>query len=243
MKKIIIDSEEFGLKERIAACIGYFDGLHRGHQKLLERTIAEAERLKIHSALICFSPDPVDIIRGYENRHLFSDKQREKLIKEKGIDLLIVISFDEKMMCMDPVTFIEKYLNRMNIEELVCGYDFSFGYKGKGNSALLQKYGNFHLSIIDEFKYYGKKVSSSRIKEELGKGNLKLVNNLLGFEYYQILKVTKVAKKGSKWLVEAIRKEKNITDIAEGTYDKFSLKDDVFTFISDKEYQVNEIRA
>lgn len=240
VKKIIFDSDDFVSEDEIVACIGYFDGIHRGHRKLIDRTISEAERLNIKSALICFRPDPVDIITNRKNKHLFSDKERENLIKETGIDIMIIISFDENMMRMNPLDFINKYLNQMNIRELICGYDFSFGYKGKGNSSLLKKYGNFVISVIPEYSYYGKKVSSTRIKEELNKGNLSLVNKLLGYTYYLNLKVIKVSKKGSKWLIEAIKKETDIADIKEGTYNNFNLKDGIYSFVSDKEYRINE---
>ena len=155
--------------------------------------------------------------------------------------MMIIISFDEQLMKMEAKEFIEKYLNRMNIEELVSGFDFSFGYKGSGNNKLLKKYGNFKNIIIPEHTHFGKKVSSSRIKDELNKGNLKLVDKLLGYPYYRNLKVINVSQNGSKWLIEAIQKEKDIIDIKDGKYDRFSLENGIYTFESDIPYKENDV--
>ena len=237
MKRILIKKSDFSIEERNVACIGYFDGVHLGHQDLLNKTISEAERLDLKSALICFKPDPADVISGRKNKHIFSDRERENIIKGFGIDIMMIITFDEELMKMDPVRFIKQYLNKMNIEELISGFDFSFGYMGKGNDELLNEYGNFRNIVIPEHTHYGKKVSSSRIKEELYKGNLSLVDKLLGYPYYLNLKVINVSQKGSKWLIEAIRKERNIIDIKEGDYGKFVLKDNIYSFESDVEYK------
>ena len=125
VKKILIKDNNFKINEEIVACIGFFDGLHLGHQELVNKAIYEANKLGLKSALICFNPDPVEIISKKKNNHIFSNRERENLIRSFGIDIFIVISFDEKMMKMDPVSFINDYLNKMNIKELVSGFDFS----------------------------------------------------------------------------------------------------------------------
>lgn len=240
MKKILIKDSEFEIKERNVACIGYFDSVHLGHQDLLNKAISEAKRLGLKSALICFSPDPADIISRKRNRHIFSNKEKENIVRDFGIDMMIIISFDEKLMKLEAREFIERYLNRMNIEELVSGFDFSFGYMGSGDNRLLKKYGNFKSIVIPEHTHYGKKVSSTRIKEELNKGNLKLVDKLLGYPYYRNLKVINVSQNGSKWLIEAIQKEKDIIEIKDGKYEGFTLENGIYRFESDVPYRKNE---
>ena len=241
VKKILIKDDNFKIDEEIVACIGFFDGLHLGHQELVNKAIAEANKLGLKSALICFNPDPVEIISKKKNNHIFSNRERENLIRSFGIDVFIVISFDEKMMKMDPIDFINDYLNRMNIKELVSGFDFSFGYMGKGNNKLLKKYRNFKSIVIPEHKHYGKKVSSTRIKEELTKGNLKLVNKLLGFNYYLNLKIEKCSKNEDKWLIEAINNDSNIIKIKDGQYDCFKVVGNRYYFISDKKYKKGDV--
>ncbi|MBQ1508468.1 MAG: bifunctional riboflavin kinase/FMN adenylyltransferase, partial [Erysipelotrichaceae bacterium] len=98
---------------------------------------------------------------------------------------VVLLIFDEEMMKTGKEEFIRDYLAPLNIDTLVCGFDFTFGYRGEGNAKTLQEspYRNYELIVEEEVTYYGKKISSTRIREELRKGNLRLVNKLLGYEY------------------------------------------------------------
>nr|MCR5097308.1 hypothetical protein [Erysipelotrichaceae bacterium] len=163
------------------------------------------------------------------------------LINDAGIDEMIIIHFDEEVMKTDPLVFIERYLNRMNIKELFCGFDYSFGYMGKGNSDLLKAHGDFITTVLPEYSCYGRKISSTRIKQEISKGNFKLVNRLLGFNYYQIVKVINVSQRGSKQLIQAVQAEKHIIRPAQGEFDNFSYKDDVFVFESEQRLRPGDL--
>lgn len=185
------------------ACIGYFDGVHLGHQRLIEETINEAKKLNVKSTVICFNPDPLDVITGEKTKHITGFKNRLNIFKSLGIDQIIAIKFDSEIMNTKPKIFIQNYLNRMNIVELICGFDFSFGYKGKGNKDSLIRYGEFKTIVIPELKYYGKKVSSTRIKNEICKGNLNLVNRLLGWDYFCELVVCDCVNSRNRYTIEA----------------------------------------
>lgn len=200
------------------ACIGYFDGVHIGHQKLILETIKEAKKLNIASTIICFSPDPNDIIYGTKNRHLTRLKDRLSIFENLGIDNVVVFRFNNDFMRITPTKFIINYLNKMNITKLICGYDFHFGYKGKGDCRLLKEKGDFSLKVVPECKYRGIKVSSTRIKESLSKGDFRLVYKLLGYNYHLMLKVKKSSKIGKKWLIELISSYKDSILPIDGVY-------------------------
>lgn len=85
-------------------------------------------------------------------------------------------------MNKSPLEFKEEILDKLNIDTLICGFDFTYGYKGQGNIDTLKKDG-VNLIVIPEYRYYGKKISSSRIRKELEKKNYNFVNKLLGYEY------------------------------------------------------------
>lgn len=208
MKKIIIKDSIIPNIEDNVSCIGYFDGVHRGHQALIKvcKDLAKMNNLK--SMVICFDPDPRDIISNCKNSHLLSFKDRLDAFKELGVDIVCIIKFDEELMKKEPLKFIEDILLKLNIKTLVCGFDFSFGYKGKGNTKLLSKYLN--TVVIDEIKLYSKKISSTRIKEAINKGNFKLSNKLLGYNYSLMLKVVNSARKGKKWLIECKLKDNSL---------------------------------
>ena len=227
VKKIVIKDGKIPNIEENVACIGYFDGVHIGHQKLIRKTIDEANRLGLMPTLICFNPDPIDIISGNKNKHLLSYKDRLNVIEYFGIEQIIIINFNKKIMNIDALDFIHNYLEKMNIREIVCGFDYTFGYKALGNSKLLKKNFNGKTIVIDECCYYGKKVSTTRIKQALLEGNFKLMNRLIGWEYCLSLKVDKCSNKGKKWLIEAISKDKDCLLPKEGKYGKyFEVKDD-----------------
>lgn len=184
------------------SCIGYFDGVHIGHQELIKKTVKLSKKLGLTATLICFKPDPIDLIENKKHKHILTFENQLQTIEYFGIEQIIIINFNKELMKMSPKKFIEEYLNRFNIKHLVFGYDFSFGYKGKGTYLDLDKYAEFNYTIVDKKTYLNEKVSSTRIKEAISRGNFKLVNKLLGYDYYLEAKVVKCSKMAEKWLVE-----------------------------------------
>lgn len=193
--------------EPSVACIGYFDGVHRGHQQLIKQAIQEAKKHHVKSSIICFEPDPLDVITKKKNPHITSFKNRLVKMKEYGIDNIYVIKFSEEFMKNAPEVFITDYLNKMNLVSLISGFDYSFGYKGLGNNALLKKLGNFESKVVEEFKYYNQKISSTRIRKALLNGNFKLVNKLLGWNYFIEIKVLKSTLEKKHYLLECKLKD------------------------------------
>ena len=167
------------------ACIGFFDGVHLGHQALIKKTVMEANKLGLKPYLITFYPDPSDIISGKETNHINSFDRRIELFERFGIKGVIVIEFSKDVMAISSKDFVFKYLTNINLKGLVCGFDFHYGYKGLGNYKSLKKdlKNICPVYMVEEVTFYGKKVSSTRVKNELKKGNYKSVNRLLGYEY------------------------------------------------------------
>ncbi len=185
------------------ACIGFFDSLHRGHQHLIRRCIDEAETLDLPPVLICFDKDPLEVITGKPQMHILSYHERIDRIYESGIGNIIMFEFDERFMNIDQHTFVSEYLNKMHLRKLICGFDFHFGYQGSGDTETLRQEGSFETIVISQISYEHQKISSSRIKEEIGRGNLRLVERLLGYKYYLNATVTNIEKSGEKRLVHA----------------------------------------
>ncbi|MBQ6334728.1 MAG: hypothetical protein IJI46_06650 [Erysipelotrichaceae bacterium] len=228
--------------ERSVACIGYFDGFHRGHQKLIEKTVAEAKLNDLKAALICFLPDPIKVISKTKVSHLFPDFYRLKLAEKFGIEKLIVFSFTEEFMNMPADGFISEDLNRLNIEKLICGYDFSFGQYGKGNEELLKEKGNFETIVIHEETYLGSKISSTRIKETIVSGDFRLSEELLGFPYHFICEVRECRENGEKWLVKAKLVDPECLMLKQGYYsDLLKVEDECFHVISEKYYETGSL--
>lgn len=226
MKKIIIKNDQIPNIKPNVSCIGYFDGIHLGHQQLINLTIAEAKRLDLIPTLICFEPDPIEIITKKKNTHLLSYKNRLNLIESFGIEQVIVFKFDKEFMEKSPKTFINKYLNNMNISEIICGYDFTFGYKGKGNIDDLLKNKKTKAIVVDEFRYKGSKVSTTRIKNAIYNGKFALTNKLLGWDYCLELIVNSCTKKDNKYVIEAKPLDSSTIIPKNGSYDDgFEIKE------------------
>lgn len=173
-------NQNIDLKENVS-CIGSFDGVHKGHQQLIKRTIDLADKNNVEPYVITFDPDPAVVI-GQAHYELTDLNRRIELFEHFGLKGVIVIPFNTELMRLSSEEFKKQILDKLNLNTLVCGFDFTYGYKGSGNAETLKKQG-VKVSVVNECLYYGKKISSTRIRKELQNNNLHLVNKLLGYEY------------------------------------------------------------
>lgn len=202
MEIIYMDVEDnLKIEGSIVACIGYFDGIHKGHQALIKKTkkIAKADGLK--SAIITFFPDPYEVINnGKVQKHIQDFDSRLKIIEKFGLDICVVINFSLSLAYKSPKVFLDIILNKMDIKSLVCGFDFHYGYKGSGDKNTLAVDGKdiFTLHVIDEVKYQNEKISSTRIRNAIVEGDLPLVSELLGYDFFIRGKVIHGLENGRK---------------------------------------------
>lgn len=189
---MVMENIKFSLNEAceittpIVACIGFFDGLHCGHQALINKTIELAKQNQAQSALITFSPDPWEVIKGgTDYQHLATTKRREELAEKMGLDCLITLDFTKEMSKLDPEQFLLQVLVPCKLKALVCGFDFNYGAFGKGNAAVLKEDAKnfFDVYIIDSVNEDDKKISTSRIVTYIEQGEINHANRLLGYRY------------------------------------------------------------
>lgn len=169
----------------LSACIGYFDGLHIGHQKLVQQVISNSQERDLVPALITFDPDPIVVVRKFESiQHIMTLKDKIEYAKELGIKVIIILEIDDQMMRLSPHDFIVGILEPLNIKNIVCGFDFRFGFKGQGTAQTLQEYPElFDVNVIDEVDHHDMKISSTRIVGALQEGQVQEVKQLLGRPY------------------------------------------------------------
>ena len=174
------------LKEELAlgcACIGYFDGLHLGHQELIKKVKQRSAYYNLPSILISFNPDPLDVIKGIEHQHIHSNDIRLELLGELGLDYVYFLNFNARMMKLSKQDFVT-YLTSLNLKSLVCGYDYHYSYQGQGDYASLKKDSPFEVLCVEQFSIEDEKVSSTRIKKALREGDILMANKLLGYSFY-----------------------------------------------------------
>ncbi len=171
-------------KQSLAACIGFFDGLHRGHQRLVQSAIAAAKKTHSRSALITFDPDPWCVLKGIEHiDHLTTMEERCRLAEAMGIETMIILEFTKELADLSPQDFVDRILIPLNLTTLVCGFDYHYGKRGQGNVETLKKQCFFHVEVIEEVDYLGEKISSTRIEKAVKEGNMTLCEQLLGRPY------------------------------------------------------------
>ena len=193
MKVIKIELNNLPLKIKpTVACIGYFDGIHKGHQKLINTALKVAKKEDLPTALITFDPDPWVVLKNLKSvSHLTTLKQRENILTEMGIDYLYLINFDLELANLSPDEFVKKLLIPLKINTVVCGFDYTYGHFGQGKAADLEKYPQFKTVIVKAVNYQNEKISSTRIEKEIHNGNFTMVNKLLGYPYQTSGKVIK----------------------------------------------------
>lgn len=185
--KIIAGTTDFTIEEGTAVAIGKFDGLHRGHKKLLSE-ITEARKLGLKTAIFTFDPSPSVFFRGGEGKELMTREEKRICFRQMGIDYLVEYPFHEKTAAVLPEDYVNQFLiHKMNARFIAAGEDVSFGRKGAGNAALLkeiaQKQG-VQVRIIRKICHDGREISSTYVREEVQKGNMELAARLLGEPFF-----------------------------------------------------------
>lgn len=171
------------------ATIGNFDGVHLGHQAILAQLTEQAARLHLPRLVITFEPQPQEFFAGPTASPARLMRLREKLqaLDGLGIERTLCLEFDQRLATMPAQTFIETLLvEGLGIRYLVVGDDFRFGHRRAGDFALLVEAGQrYGFEVADNHSYIldGERVSSTRIRQALGQGDLELAARLLGRPY------------------------------------------------------------
>ena len=171
------------LTNEYVVAIGFFDGLHLGHQKLIEEVKRVSKAKGYKSAVMTFDQHPLVVLRGEERRYLTSSRDRNQILQHLGIDTLFVIHFSKEVASLSPEDFINKYIIGLHVAHVVVGFDFHFGDKNSGDVHSLENH-SFKLSIMPPVMYDDQvKVSSTLIKKLLHSGHVRDANRLLTRDY------------------------------------------------------------
>jgi len=186
MKTIFIRSEKClpRFKNPVVA-VGIFDGIHRGHQKLIAKTITRARKIRGTSAVLTFFPHPVQVLnKHFDLSLLVSLPHRLRLMEKLGIDVCFVVKFTKKFATMSAEDFVRKYLsNLLRATEVVIGRNFHFGKNRDGNSDLLKvaaRQYNIKVHALKSVCYQKDIISSSLLRSLIKSGSLSLAEKYLG---------------------------------------------------------------
>ena len=183
--------------------IGNFDGIHLGHQKVINDAKKKAKKNRLPFGLMTFEPVPVMFFnKKIKNHRINSLEQKKDQLKKLKLNFLIVIKFNKKFSSLSPEEFIKKIIHKKtNCRFLYVSKNFKFGFKRKGNIETLKKYEkqyNFKNIIVKPFKAKKKTISSTFIRKKIRKGHIEEVNKLLNRNWSIKGKVIKGQKRGRK---------------------------------------------
>ncbi|MEM9965067.1 MAG: riboflavin biosynthesis protein RibF [Asticcacaulis sp.] len=178
------------LPKGVSAAIGSFDGVHLGHQRVIENAVATGRRHNAPSAVIAFDPHPQTYFlqkagKAVEPFRLMSLPQQLKAFEALGVGTVFVLRFDPVLASLSPEDFVRILLyEHLKIVHVACGFDFRFGHKGAGDAPLLAQLGTqFGFTTSEtacQTDETGHKLSSSAVREALLDGNVQLAGHILG---------------------------------------------------------------
>lgn len=180
------DTLDFSIMEDSAVTLGKFDGIHKGHQKLMRKILKkQADGLK--SVVFTFGRMPGTVLYG-KGRTILTAEERREHLRQMGIDVMIECPFVPELIHMEPERFVKEILvERLHAKYIVVGPDFRFGYERKGDDALLRKlapvYG-YEVEICEKECYEDQVISSTYVRHMLETGDMETVEKLLGYPYY-----------------------------------------------------------
>lgn len=164
--------------------IGNFDGVHRGHQTLIKKTIEYSKKNNLKSVVFTFSNHPVNYFKPGYVKNIISQKEKAEIIERMGIDIYISVPFDSSMTQISPEEYVDNILvNKLHVKKMVIGHDFTFARKREGNSDVLRELGKergFGVEVVNPVLIDGKRVSSTEIRKVISEGKVAAAENLIG---------------------------------------------------------------
>lgn len=177
---------EFHITEPTVISFGKFDGLHRGHELLMDYMI-EKRKAGLKTVVFTFDIPPGKLIYQNEGKVITTNEEKMHVFERIGVDYLVECPFVPEIMCMKPENFIHKIVTEMSVRCMVAGRDFHFGHNREGNFHTLERYAkelSYEVAIMEKIQYEGRDISSTFVREEIANGNIGKANHLLGYAFF-----------------------------------------------------------
>ena len=194
--KYFKNTTEFQVTEPTVISLGKFDGIHRGHELLMEQ-LAKKKKDGLKTAIFTFDIPPKKNVEHVETKVLTTNEEKMHIFEELGIDYLVECPFTKEIMCMEPEDFIRMLVEKLSVKCIVAGEDFHFGHNRRGDYEMLRKYAGeygYEAIILKKMKEDARDISSTFVREEIAAGNIEKANHLLGYHYF----VKGVVKHGNR---------------------------------------------
>jgi riboflavin kinase/FMN adenylyltransferase len=168
--------------------LGNFDGVHRGHQRILQKVIQRAKAVEGISAVYTFNPHPLEVLKPEQAPlKITTFEEKANLIDYIGIDYLITETFTKRFSEQSPEEFVKTIIcDRMHPREIVIGHDYAFGKNRQGAVELLKKMGqafHFRVHVVSDIKIKNIPVRSTTLRNLISSGKVSLAQKLMGRPY------------------------------------------------------------
>lgn len=186
MKIITIENNQIQQNnQKIVLVLGFFDGVHIGHQEVIKQAKEYAISNKCQLALLSFDEHSSVILNGKKMKYITPLAEKNIVLEQLGVDIFYVLPFTDEVAVMPHQEFVEKYLFPLNLQAVFVGFDYRYGFKAQGNVTTLRRgAGNrFEVRIIEKQTAKGLKVSSTNIRRYVKQGEMQKVAQMLGRPY------------------------------------------------------------
>lgn len=196
-------NENFFKGKNTVVVIGFFDGVHLGHKKIIELCVERAKEINGISIVFTFDKPPLNIIKGEIHKKLISSFEHKlKLVESLGVDFIVTARFDAKFSKLRPEQFCKEILfEKFHVKEIFVGKSFRFGWGAKGNDIFLKEFFrpyNIKVNVVPLYRVNGVPVSSTVIRKYFLEGNIEKIKAFLG-RYPQVSgKVIRASGRGRK---------------------------------------------
>ncbi|ANU27990.1 riboflavin biosynthesis protein RibF [Planococcus versutus] len=168
----------------ISLALGFFDGVHKGHQRVIGEAIYQAQQKDLKSAVMTFDPHPSLVLGGRKEEVFYITPMQQKMdiLESMNVDYCFIVRFTSEFAKLTPEEFIEFFVKNLQAKHVTAGFDFSFGSKGKGDMRLMKQMSEDHydVTVAEKLEENDEKISSTRIRELLKQGETAKVYHLLG---------------------------------------------------------------
>lgn len=182
----ITGTTEFHIEEPTVISFGKFDGLHRGHERLMD-CMLKKRRQGLKTVVFTFDIPPKKLAQHEEGRVITTNAEKEYVFERIGVDYLVECPFTAEIMCMEPEDFLKKIVTEMNVRCMVAGRDFHFGHNRSGDYHTMLAYAHelgYEVEVMEKIQYEERDISSTFVREEIAKGEIEKANYLLGYHFF-----------------------------------------------------------
>lgn len=201
---------DYTIKEDTVITLGKFDGLHRGHELLMNKMFEKSRECGYSTVVFTFDIPPRRQADGESARVLTTNEEKRCIFEKTGVDYLFECPFTREIMSMPPERFIRWIAEAFHVRCIVVGNDFHFGHNRAGDYRMLQAYADsygYEVIVLEKMKEDGRDISSSFVREEILKGRIEKANRLLGYEFFVLSSVVSGRKLGRRLGIPTINME------------------------------------